>query len=36
MEDCLKLGAEAFGWYEKRAQPKEDEGPISAVMVWPP
>ncbi len=28
MEDCLKLGAEAFGWYEKRAQPKKDEGPI--------
>ena len=24
----LAAGAEAFGWYEKRAQPKKDEGPI--------
>ena len=28
LEDCLKAGAKAFGWYEKKAQPKQDEGPI--------
>lgn len=28
LEDCIRAGAEVFGWYEKRAQPKKDEGPI--------